>query len=120
MSYPTKALSIKKLPRIFSLYRIIAKGAGGGLGSGGVSSSRGSIVSSVIELHKDEEIYILVGQNGEHACIKSMGLQDELCATANSKYSEHSKVHLVKDIYIENGAGGGGGGSYVFLVSSII
>lgn len=102
------------------IYRIIAKGAGGGLGSGGVSSSRGSIVSSVIELHKDEEIYILVGQNGEHACIKSMGIQDESCPTPGSKYLENSpKVHLVKDIYIENGAGGGGGASYVFLVSQL-
>lgn len=100
--------------------RIIAKGAGGGLGSGGVSSSRGAIVSSVIELHKDEEIYILVGQNGEHACIKSMGLQDESCVTGNSKYAELPKVHLVKDIYIENGAGGGGGASFVFLVRNFI
>lgn len=99
-------------------FRIIAKGAGGGLGAGGVSSSRGAIVSSVIELHKDEEIHILVGQAGEHACIKSMGLPDESCASPAIKYSEHSpKVHLVKDIYIENGAGGGGGASYVFLVS---
>lgn len=96
--------------------RIIAKGAGGGLGSGGVSSSRGAIISSVIELHKDEEIYILVGQNGEHACIKSMGLQDPSCAQPNAKFGELSKVQLVKNIYIENGAGGGGGASYVFLV----
>jgi anaplastic lymphoma kinase len=99
--------------------RIIAKGAGGGLGSGAVSSSRGAIVSSVIELHKDEEIYILVGQSGEHACIKSMGLQDESCAPPNAKQTQGQgpKVHLVKDIYIDNGAGGGGGGSFVFLVS---
>lgn len=99
------------------VHRIIVKGAGGGLGSGGVSSSRGAIVSSVIELHKDEEIYILVGQSGEHACVKSMGMQDESCATLNSKPSQGPKVHLVKDIYIENGAGGGGGGSFVFLVT---
>lgn len=98
------------------LFRIIAKGAGGGLGSGAVSSSRGAIVSTVIELHKDEEIYILVGQSGEHACIKSMGLQDESCASLNAKQSQGPKVQMVKDIYIDNGAGGGGGGSFVFLV----
>lgn len=86
------------------ILRIIAKGAGGGLGSGGVSSSRGAIVSSVIELHKDEEIYILVGQNGEHACIKSMGLQDESCSTEKVKHSELPKTQLVKDVhnYSEN------------------
>lgn len=100
-------------------FRIIAKGAGGGLGSGGVSSSRGAIVSSVLELHKDEEIFILVGQNGEHACIKSMGMQDELCSSLDPKYNEGSRVHAVKDIYIENGAGGGGGASFVFLVSQL-
>lgn len=80
-------------------FRIIAKGAGGGLGSGGVSSSRGSILSSVIELHKDEEIYILVGQNGEHACIKSMGIQDESCSTEAIKHSDLPKTHLVKDVH---------------------
>lgn len=101
--------------RFYLVLRIIAKGAGGGLGSGGVSSSRGAIISSVIELHKDEEIYILVGQNGEHACIKSMGLQDASCATEN-KYSETNKVKDILNIYIENGAGGGGGASFVFLV----
>lgn len=50
-----------------------------------------------------------------------MGLSDESCASPNDKYSELSpKVHLVKDIYIENGAGGGGGASYVFLVSHLV
>lgn len=52
------------------MFRIIVKGAGGGLGSAGVGSSRGASVMSVIELHKNEEIYILVGQSGEHSCIK--------------------------------------------------
>lgn len=52
------------------MLRIIVKGAGGGLGSAGVGSSRGATVMSVIELHKNEEIYVLVGQSGEHSCIK--------------------------------------------------
>lgn len=42
-------------------FSLIAKGAAGGLGSGGIGSSRGSIVLTVLELHKDEDIYILVG-----------------------------------------------------------
>lgn len=81
-----------------------------------MSSSRGTIVSTVVELHKDEEIHVLVGQPGEHACIKSMSFHDESCSSPSSKNSEVSKLHLVKDIYIENGGGGGGGGSFVFLV----
>jgi len=47
--------------------RIIAKGASGGLGSGGVGSSRGSVAVAVLELHKHEELYFLVGQQGENA-----------------------------------------------------
>ena len=98
-SFLMKHFLIKLLNFSINFFRIIAKGAGGGLGSGGVSSSRGAIVSSVIELHKDEEIYILVGQSGEHACIKSMGLQDESCSTEKTKHSELPKTHLVKDVH---------------------
>lgn len=77
---------------------------------------------AVLELHKHEEIYVLVGQSGEHACIKSIGYRDEGCdedKDVNKQLSEsfHSKTHLVKNIKIEDGAGGGGGGSFVFLVS---
>lgn len=102
---------------LFFCFRIIAKGAGGGLGSGGVSSSRGAIISSVIELHKDEEIYILVGQSGEHACIKSMGLPDESCTSSATDYPD--KIRGIQTISIDNGAGGGGGASYVFLVRNL-
>lgn len=107
-----------------SFYSIIAKGASGGLGSGGVGSSRGAMAVSVLELHKNEELYILVGQQGENACIKSLSAsREEGCGADGeeldlSKYSFSSKQHMVKNIYIENGAGGGGGGSFVFLVST--
>ena len=76
---------------------------------------------SVLELHKNEELYVLVGQQGENACIKTMGLREEGCGADlhNEELSQHSynsKQQMVRNIYIENGAGGGGGGSYVFLV----
>ncbi|KAH8372849.1 hypothetical protein KR009_006577 [Drosophila setifemur] len=103
-------------------YTIIAKGASGGLGSGGVGSSRGSVAVAVLELHKHEELYFLIGQQGENACIKSMGVLKEAgCGTDHDldlgQYSFRSKQDMVKNIYIENGAGGGGGGSYVFLLN---
>lgn len=110
------------LMNALSFYSIIAKGASGGLGSGGVGSSRGAMAVSVLELHKNEELYILVGQQGENACIKSLSAgREEGCGVDGeeldlSKYSFSSKQHMVKNIYIENGAGGGGGGSFVFLV----
>ncbi|XP_062558487.1 tyrosine-protein kinase receptor isoform X1 [Armigeres subalbatus] len=119
-SLPFKGIQAWKVPNE-GYYTIIAKGAGGGLGSGGVGSSRGAMVLSVLELHKDEEIYILVGQSGEHACIKSMGLRDETCEPKNKQYANDlffSKTHQVKNTVIEDGAGGGGGGTYVFLLNS--
>lgn len=119
-SLPFKGIQAWKVPNE-GYYTIIAKGAGGGLGSGGVGSSRGAMVLSVLELHKDEEIYILVGQSGEHACIKSMGLRDESCETKNKQYASDqftSKTQQVKNTVIEDGAGGGGGGTYVFLLNS--
>lgn len=103
--------------------RIIAKGAGGGLGSGGVGSSRGALVVSVMELNKDEEIYLLVGQAGEHACIKSMGVRDKECEPRGRQLFDKntdSKTKQVKNLVIEDGAGGGGGGTYVFVVNPTI
>ncbi|XP_049291749.1 tyrosine-protein kinase receptor isoform X1 [Anopheles funestus] len=120
-SHPFKGIQAWKVPNE-GYYTIIAKGAGGGLGSGGVGSSRGAMVLSVLELHKDEEIYILVGQSGEHACIKSMGYRDESCEMRNKQLNMdtwmHSKTQQVKNTIIEEGAGGGGGGTYVFLLNS--
>lgn len=105
----------------YQTYRIIAKGAGGGLGSGGVGSSRGALAVSVLELHHDEEIHILVGQKGEHACIKSMGYRDRECepppSTEPSPKQRNSKTKQVKNLVIEDGAGGGGGATYVFVLN---
>ena len=67
---------------------------------------------------------MLVGQQGENACIKSIGQREEGCGADLfdedlSMHSFSSKQHMIKNIYIENGAGGGGGGSFVFLVSGM-
>lgn len=102
-------------------YRIIAKGAGGGLGSRGVGSSRGALAISVFELHKDEKIYFLVGQKGENACIKSFLRRDDDCETSGERRpsNSNSKTQQVKDIVIDDGSsGGGGGGTFVFLLNS--
>lgn len=78
-----------------------------------------------MELHKNEEINLLIGQKGEAACLKSMSPQDDEACTVTQppNYSTtpaKSKTHMVKNIYIENGAGGGGGATYVFLVRKFI
>lgn len=49
------------------------------MASGGVGSSRGALAASVFELHKDENIYILVGQRGEYACSKAFSKNEHDC-----------------------------------------
>lgn len=115
---PYKGIQVWRVPSE-GYYTIIAKGAGGGLGSGGVGSSRGAMVTSVMELHKDEAIHVLVGQSGEHACIKSMGVRDQECDTNSPAAAGISPpITQVRNINIEDGAGGGGGGTFVFLLNS--
>lgn len=107
--------------------RLIVKGAGGGLGSGGVGSSRGARAVSVLELHKDEEIHFLIGQKGEHACIKSMGYREKECdqqpepvvdSAAGTPLSL-SKTKLVHHMFVEDGAGGGGGATFAFVLNQL-
>ncbi|KAM7344585.1 anaplastic lymphoma kinase [Cochliomyia hominivorax] len=119
---PYKGMQKWKVPHE-GFYTFIVKGASGGLGSGGVGSSRGAVAVAVLELHKNEELYILVGQQGENACIKSLGYKEDGCGSNDpdldlSKYSFSSKQHMLKNMNLEYGAGGGGGGSYVFLLNS--
>lgn len=83
-----------------------------------MGSSRGALVVTVLELHKNEEIYILAGQKGENACIKSMGYRDEDCESRDRNVFDkaiNSKTKQVKNLVIEDGAGGGGGGTFVFI-----
>lgn len=111
--------------------RIIAKGAGGGLGSRGIGSSRGALAVSVFELHKDEKIFMLVGQKGESACMKSFmrsrGDNDNDDCESNKKSTNggrspnpSSKTKQIKDIVIEDDrtGGGGGGATFIFLINS--
>lgn len=78
----------------------------------------------MFELHKDEKIYILVGQKGESACIKSFMHRDEDCESSNEstngvRPNKESITKQIKDIVIEDGAGGGGGGgTFIFLLNS--
>lgn len=77
----------------------------------------------VFELHKDEKIFILVGQKGESACIKSFVRRDEDCESSGESSSKqkdsNSKTKQVKEIVIDEGMGGGGGGAtFIFLLNS--
>lgn len=51
-------------------FSVIAMGARGGRGSGGMGSTLGSLVRGVIELEKEQQLYFLIGQPGSDACPK--------------------------------------------------
>lgn len=53
-------------------------GASGGKGSSAMGSSRGTIISTVIELKKDEEVFMLIGQEGTSSCVK-VSITFKLC-----------------------------------------
>lgn len=96
------------------LNRIIAKGAGGGLGSRGLGSSRGALAISVFELRKDEDIHILVGQKGENACTRThcnRGNSDNKTTPSSDLFKNsddiNSKTKQVKELVFEEMAGGG-------------
>ena len=88
-------------------YTIIAKGASGGSGLGGGSSS-GATVRTVIELDRGQHIYMIVGQEGTKGRKKSgtsalRDMQNPLGSVRNLTNFTYS-------------AGGGGGGTFVFLM----
>lgn len=76
---------------------------------------------TVLELHLDEELNFLIGQKGEHACIKSMGYREKECEPLLDMFASdvhaESKTKQVKNMVIEDGAGGGGGATFVFILN---
>jgi hypothetical protein len=44
-----------------------------------MGSSRGAMVRVVVELRKGQEIYMLVGQEGNSACVKVFNINDLIC-----------------------------------------
>ncbi|XP_034934100.1 leukocyte tyrosine kinase receptor isoform X2 [Chelonus insularis] len=105
-------------------YTLIAAGARGGRGSGGMGSTLGALVRGVIELEKGQSLYFLVGQPGTDACTKSLGRSNNPCGKIVSNSNESpisgmtSIIREVKNIEMTNGGGGGGGATYIFIKTS--
>ncbi|XP_050297012.1 tyrosine-protein kinase receptor isoform X2 [Anthonomus grandis grandis] len=97
-------------------YTFILAGASGGKGSSGMGSSRGAVVRAVMELSRGQEIFLMVGQEGNSACLKFIG-QINNCSTSEDAKQKPQTV-LIRDLLnldiIDNG-GGGGGGTFLFL-----
>merc|ERR1719447_965655 len=63
------------------LYTVVAKGGSGGHGRLSRKSSHGATLLAIMELHKGEVLYILVGQEGESACvIEGVETREGLCS----------------------------------------
>lgn len=105
-------------------YTIIGKGAGGGLSSRGLGSSRGALAISVFELRKDEDIHILVGQKGENACTRNhcnRGNRDSKTAPSDLLKNPDDISSKTKLVFEEMAGGeqmaGGGKKFYFFFLS---
>ncbi|KAJ0170445.1 hypothetical protein K1T71_013816 [Dendrolimus kikuchii] len=106
------------------LYIIIATGASGGLGSAWAGVSHGAQARALFELHKNERIYMMIGQQGLNACKKTLSAQEsQECSwkVGNEPLPEPqqrftSKTHEVRNTHVTDGGGGGGGATYVYLM----
>ncbi|XP_050674682.1 leukocyte tyrosine kinase receptor [Leptidea sinapis] len=102
------------------LYTIIATGASGGLGSMWTGVSHGAQARGLFELHRSEQIYMLVGQPGLNACKKTLSAQEgHDCSRRDNNDTYQiftSKTHEIRNTHVSDGGGGGGGATYVFLL----
>ncbi|KAL3284751.1 hypothetical protein HHI36_018894 [Cryptolaemus montrouzieri] len=96
-------------------YTLLAFGASGGKGSGAMGSSRGSMVRTVIELKKGQELIFLVGQEGSSACVKTLHHQENTSCPSDGNHDIPKGIRGVLNMDINDGGGGGGGATYVFM-----
>ncbi|CAH0598780.1 unnamed protein product [Chrysodeixis includens] len=118
-SPPYQGIQLWEVPAE-GLYTLIARGASGGLGSAWVGVSHAAQVRALVELHKSERVYVLVGQQGINACKKTLSAQEgqsECSRPSNeSRPVFASRTHEVRNTHVTDGGGGGGGATYVFLL----
>merc|ERR1719323_1848555 len=63
------------------VFTLIAKGASGGHGRLSRKSSHAAVVTAIIKLNKGEVLYVLVGQEGESACVHNgVETREGLCS----------------------------------------
>ncbi|XP_022828463.1 ALK tyrosine kinase receptor [Spodoptera litura] len=119
-SAPYQGIQLWEVPAE-GLYTLIATGASGGLGSAWAGVSHAAAVRALVELHKGERVYVLVGQQGVNACKKTLSAQEghHECSRRTSNETSQvftSKTHEVRNTHVSDGGGGGGGATYVFLL----
>ncbi|XP_070787408.1 leukocyte tyrosine kinase receptor [Pituophis catenifer annectens] len=108
-----RGVQIWKVPAS-NRYTISAYGAAGGKGAKNHNKrSHGIFISANFQLEKDELLYMLVGQQGEDACLRINYHTKQICLGESSEIEEEYKK--AKGLTEWAGGGGGGGGAtYVF------
>ncbi|XP_070613404.1 leukocyte tyrosine kinase receptor isoform X1 [Erythrolamprus reginae] len=108
-----RGVQIWKVPSS-NRYTISAYGAAGGKGAKNHNKrSHGIFISANFQLDKDELLYMLVGQQGEDACLRINYHTKQICLGESSEIEEEYKK--AKGLTEWAGGGGGGGGAtYVF------
>ncbi|KAG8126157.1 hypothetical protein E2320_021250, partial [Naja naja] len=93
---------------------ISAYGAAGGKGAKNHNKrSHGIFISANFQLEKDELLYMLVGQQGEDACLRINYHTKQICLGESSEIEEEYKKAPGLTEWA-GGGGGGGGATYVF------
>uniref|UniRef100_A0A670HUD7 Tyrosine-protein kinase receptor n=1 Tax=Podarcis muralis TaxID=64176 RepID=A0A670HUD7_PODMU len=100
-------------------YRVSGYGASGGKGKNSIMRSHGVSVVGIFKLQKNDNLYILVGQQGEDACPSTLTNQviQKVCIGENNVVEDEIRVN--KSVYEWAGGGGGGGGAtYIFKMEN--
>ncbi|XP_061480956.1 ALK tyrosine kinase receptor isoform X4 [Rhineura floridana] len=94
-------------------YSISGYGASGGKGKNTIMRSYGVTVVGIFKLQKNDNLYILVGQQGEDACPSTNQVIQKVCIGENNVVEDEIKAN--KSVHEWAGGGGGGGGAtYIF------
>ncbi|KAJ7414603.1 ALK tyrosine kinase receptor [Willisornis vidua] len=99
-------------------YSISGYGAAGGKGGKNtMMRSHGVSVLGIFDLHKDDTLYILVGQQGEDACPSTNDVIQKVCIGENNVIEEEIRVNRSVNEWA-GGGGGGGGATYIFKMEN--
>ncbi|XP_022083158.1 ALK tyrosine kinase receptor-like isoform X2 [Acanthaster planci] len=94
-------------------YSIKVKGAGGGTGVENTSPSRGADMEASFNLTAGDELFILVGQEGDDACDDGGETDFGPSGFCSSELTDEDRKRFGAAGNLAGGGGGGGGGSFV-------
>eukprot|EP00057_Strongylocentrotus_purpuratus_P000758 XP_001182644.2 PREDICTED: leukocyte tyrosine kinase receptor [Strongylocentrotus purpuratus] len=96
------------------LYSITAYGASGGAGVENSGPSKAAKVDAIFNLTAGDQLFILVGQEGESACSDPDVLFAHYCT---GSIDEQARLQLAEGGRSAGGGGAGGGGTFIALKS---